>query len=79
MELYVQVGEQVEALKKMARALSLPWEGEANRQYLLRLETDLIEIMQILDRLYRAGELLHDAIVNYQKTEGVIADIIAEL
>ena len=79
MERYTQLAEQIETLKKMARALSLPWEGEANRQYLVRLETDLIEIVCILDRLYKAGELLHEAIVKYQKTEGVIAELIAEL
>ena len=79
MELYTQVCDRIDQLKDVARSLSIPWEGEANRQYLVRLETDFLEIDRILARMCEAGELLFEVIGKYQKTEGVIAQLIAEL
>ncbi len=74
--LYLRLGEQVELIVKTARALSLPWEGEANKLYLLRLQADLIRIEKIMGRIFMAAEMLKEAIGEYQKTEGVVAEVI---
>ena len=47
-DLYAQLCEQFEEVKKTAQALRLPWEGEANKQYLIRLETDLLKAAKTL-------------------------------
>ncbi len=74
--LYLQLAEQIEVIVKTVRALSIPWEGEANRRYLMRLEADLIRIENIMGRLYFASDMLREMIAQYQKTEGVIAEMI---
>ena len=75
-QLYGQLCDAVEDVKKMAAALSLPWEGEANKRYLVRLQADLLTITQIMDRLHAATQLLEEAIAEYQKTEAIVAAVI---
>lgn len=78
-DLYGQLCEQFERIRKTAEALKLPWEGEANRQYLIRLESDLLKTVKTLDRLFLASEHLKESIAEYQKTEGLIRELIEGL
>ncbi len=77
LELCHEMTERVNEMEKMAKALQLPWEGEANRQFLLRLGADYLEITQTMEKLNSAGELLLEIIEQYQNTEGVVSEIIA--
>ena len=65
-----------EVLKESAGHLHIPWEGEANRIYLLRLNADLLECDRVLQKMLQAKELLRVTIEEYQKTEGVISQMI---
>ena len=78
-QLYTLLGEQITILKKTASALALPWEGEANKTYLLRLEADFLRTEKTMDLLLQALILLKMAIEEYQKTENVIAQIIGDM
>ena len=78
-ELYLQLCEEIEGVRKMAQALSLPWEGEANKRYLIRLQADLLTIQKIMERLFAASQMLSEAIMEYQKTEAVVAAVIGGL
>ena len=78
-ELYLQLCDEIDRVRKMAQALSLPWEGEANKRYLVRLQTDLLTIQKIMEKLLAASQMLSEAIVEYQKTEAVVAAVIGGL
>ena len=75
-QLYAELCDALEDVKKMALALSLPWEGEANKRYLIRLQADLLTATQIMERLFAASQMLKEAIGEYQKTEAVVASVI---
>lgn len=61
------------------RGMKIPWEGEANRMYLLRMEADFLEIERVMARIYKAKDFLREAIEGYQKTENLIEQRIGGL
>ena len=77
--LYRMLCAKADLLDESARTLRLPWEGQANKQYLLRLEIDLLDLERYLLRIGQAVQLFGEAIAEYQKTESVVEQMIAGL
>lgn len=67
---------QIDRLKEAATNLQIPWEGEANKHYVLRLQSDFSEAERILRRMESTIQLLAAATEDYQKTEHMIHQLI---
>ncbi len=76
MELHARVCTEVNRLQQVVRSMQIPWEGEANRQYLLRTEVEFLELHRALQKMQEAGEKLKGVILAYQSTERRIGDLI---
>lgn len=79
MMLLSRLSTEINALSDIVASLRIPWEGEAYKAYIVRLNADALIISGILKRLNDAGELLGAAINEYQKNEREIAELIESL
>lgn len=76
MELLIRLETEINALSEVASSLRIPWEGDACKAYIIRLNADALIISGIMKRLYDAGELLGEAIDEYQRNEREISELI---
>lgn len=67
---------QLGNLRETVTNLQIPWEGDANKYYVLRLQSDFSEAERILDRVESAVRLLTMATEDYQKTEHMVSQLI---
>lgn len=79
MELFIMLESEINGLAEIASELNIPWEGDANKAYIIRFNADFLIFKEILNRFYLAGEILGEAIKEYQKNEGEIAGMIDAL
>lgn len=79
MELFTRLEKEINELFDTASNLRIPWEGSAAKTYIIRVNTDALIISEILKSLHFAGEVLGMAISEYQRNEGEIAQLIADL
>lgn len=70
--LYRSMCNAINEIEERFRGMKIPWEGEANRMYLLRMEADFLEIERVMARIYLAKDCLREAIEGYQKTENLV-------
>ena len=78
-ELYSQLEKEVNGLLELAKSLHIPWEGAANRAYIIRFKADAIMLSLILKRLNSADMYLVAAISKYQQNEVEVAGLIDEI
>lgn len=75
-ELLNRLLAELNALSDIAASLRIPWEGDACKAYIIRLNADALIISGILKRLNEAGQLLGAAINEYQRNESEISELI---
>lgn len=76
MELFGRLESEINALARIAAALKIPWEGSANKAYIIRFNADFIYFKDVLQKLYMLGRILGEAINEYQGNERSIAELI---
>lgn len=76
LELYKLLEKEINSIFEVAAKLGIPWEGEAFKAYIVRLNADSLWLMEAMKRIYGAGAALDIAISNYQKNENEIAQLI---
>ena len=76
LELYKRLENEVNLFFKETLKLHIPWEGEAAKAYIVRLNADALWLMGAMKRIHDAGSFLEIAISEYQKSEDEIAQLI---
>lgn len=75
-EQYQKLYDTVSKLKDTVLNMQIPWEGEANKAYVIRLRMDFTEAEKILEHVASAVTVLSEATDAYQKTEHMVGQLI---
>lgn len=77
-EIIGSVKEELSGMRECAGNLDLYWDGEANAQFILKVNEGVYNAEIILEKLRRAGYFLSYALSRYQSSEKEILRIIQE-
>jgi len=71
-----EIRKELNNMKEKTQELDIFWDGEANAEYLLRFNENMLTINICLERIVRSGTFLSYALLRYQNSEKKVRDLI---